>query len=166
MKIATLVGTALAATVLLSSNAQSREFGDIYMECGLGAMIFPTNNVMAAISNVTWDLGTTAVSSDASSEENCKGQKVAAASFIHQSYASLETELAEGQGEHVAALLDIMNCDTASQPGITTALRSDLASLVSTAGYQSQDAVQKSENFYNMLNNRLEGEFAKACDLS
>ncbi len=166
MKFTTLIGTALAATVLLSSNAQSREFGDIYMECGLGAMIFPTNNTMAAISNVTWDLGTTAVSSDASSPESCKGQKVAAASFIHQSYSSLETDLANGQGQHVAALLDIMKCDTTSQAGITSALRSDFASLVSATGYESKAALGKSESFFNIVNQRIEGDYAKACNLS
>ncbi len=51
----------IALTLSLTAAPQviAREFADIYTECGLGAMIAPKNPTVAAITNVTWDLGTT-----------------------------------------------------------------------------------------------------------
>ena len=78
-----------AVTVLLLTipqNSQAREFADIYTECGLGAMIAPRNEAVAAVTNVTWDLGTTAISSDISSQDSCQGGKVKVRVFINNSY--------------------------------------------------------------------------------
>lgn len=75
----TLLSTAalVAATSCGMAHAQGeatgakkkRAFADIYTECGLGTMIAPKNAAVAAVTNVTWDLGTTAISSDDSSED-------------------------------------------------------------------------------------------------
>jgi len=64
-----------AAAFCFAQSASAREFADIYTECGLGAMIAPNNAAVAAVTNVTWDLGTTAISSNASSADSCKGGK-------------------------------------------------------------------------------------------
>jgi len=106
--------------LLATSPAQSREFADIYAECGLGGMIFSgesdNNRILAIISNVTWDLGTTAILSDASSEDNCQGGGGTAA-FIMQTYPSIERDLARGEGEYLDAMLDIRGCDAAAHSG-------------------------------------------------
>jgi len=46
-------------------------------------MIAPIN---VAVTNVTWDLGTTAISSDISSQDSCQGGKVKVRVFINNSY--------------------------------------------------------------------------------
>ncbi len=91
----------LLSAVTLTQPAMAREFADIYTECGLGAMIAPRNEAVAAVTNVTWDLGTTAVSSNVSSPDSCSGGKQKAAAFIHDAYASLKTDLASGYGAHL-----------------------------------------------------------------
>lgn len=165
MKSIKILGISVLAAAMMSGVAQSREFGDIYMECGLGASIFPNNNTMAAISNVTWDLGTTAVSSDASSPESCKGTKVAAANFVDKSYASLETDLASGEGEHLTALLSIMGCGSAAQGEISGALREDFAKTAGQAGYAGQTQFEKSEGMYNMVNQRIAADYMGHCSV-
>ena len=83
---------AMAVLVLaaFTQPVMARDFADIYTECGLGAMIAPKNEAVAAITNVTWDYGTTAISSNISSPDTCKGGQGKMASFIHDSYESLE----------------------------------------------------------------------------
>jgi hypothetical protein len=151
-KTVAVIGTSLTALAMMGNAQAEREFGDIYMECGLGAMIFPTNNTMAAISNVTWDLGTTAVSSNASSEENCKGKKVAVAAFIHSSYVSLEQDIAKGEGQHLSALMDIMKCDASAREGVVSSVRTDFTSAVTAEGYADLNQYQKSEKLFNIMN--------------
>jgi hypothetical protein len=79
LKIASL---ALAGLMVTSISAQAREFAEIYTECGLGAMIAPRTPAVAAVTNVTWDLGTTAVTSNISSPDTCQGGKEKTAAFI------------------------------------------------------------------------------------
>ena len=165
MKAIKVLGASLLAAAVLAGNAQGREFGDIYMECGLGAMIFPTNNTMAAISNVTWDLGTTAVSSDASSADSCKGKVVAAADFINKSHASLETDLAVGEGQHLSALLNVMGCDAGSHAQISSSLRGDFAEAVRSTGYEGMNQFEKSETMFNMVNDRVAADYTGSCSV-
>ena len=149
-KLIALAGISLTS-LAVSSSVQAREFGDIYTQCGLGGAIFPNHEVMAAISNVTWDLGTTAVLSNASSEDSCSGSSVAAAAFIHESYATLEQDIAKGEGEHLSALMDIMDCSTTQRSGAVDVLRSDFSSVVSAEGYSASTQQAKSEELYNII---------------
>ena len=60
-----------------------------WTDCGLGALVFSGvdgdgGKIGAAISNIIWDLGTTAVSSATSSPDTCARHEVTAAAFIHQ----------------------------------------------------------------------------------
>lgn len=74
-KVLNLTGASVVLLLAFAQPASAREFADIYTDCGLGALIAPNNGAVAAVTNVTWDSGTTAVSSDASSAESCKGGK-------------------------------------------------------------------------------------------
>ncbi len=155
MKISkkTLVVIAASLTALtVMGSTQAREFGDIYTECGLGGAIFKNHTTMAAISNVTWDLGTTAILSNASSPESCEGSKVAAAAFIHESYTTLEQDIAKGKGQHLSALMDIMNCDASARKGVVDSLRTDFGAVASVKGFAESSQFNKSETLYNIMN--------------
>ena len=60
IKKITLATTLMAA--LLSGNAMAQDDINPWKHCGIGAMIFDDNGAAAAISNIIWDLGTTALS--------------------------------------------------------------------------------------------------------
>lgn len=98
IRVATVVAVVAFGLLVNSQTSMSREFADIYTDCGLGAMIAPKTPGVAAVTNVTWDLGTTAVSSNISSPDACVGGKEKTAAFIHDSYSSLEEDLAKGDG--------------------------------------------------------------------
>lgn len=126
-----LCAAALGASMV--SVSQAREFADIYTECGLGAMIAPNNEAVAAVTNVTWDLGTTAISSNVLSPETCKGGSAQTAAMIYQAYPSIQTDLAKGQGEHLSALLTLAGCDEQKHVSVSASMRQSLAQQLELA---------------------------------
>lgn len=149
MKIKHVLSLAAVAAMSLSAaqSASAREFADIYTECGLGAMIAPSNAVVAAITNITWDLGTTAVSSNVSSPDTCQGGKAKTAAYIMQSYAQLEQDLARGEGEHLSTLMTVAGC----QAGVGSVLRQDLAARVAAPSYGTATRAEQAGALYNRL---------------
>jgi hypothetical protein len=140
-----------AAAFCFAQSASAREFADIYTECGLGAMIAPNNAAVAAVTNVTWDLGTTAISSNASSADSCKGGKTKTAAYIFQSYAQLEKDLAKGQGQHLTALMTIAGCAADTQADVARSLREGFASSVASPAYATQTRYERAETLFNQV---------------
>ncbi len=141
--------------LLCAGSASARDFADIYTDCGLGALIAPKNDAVAAVTNVTWDLGTTAILSNASSPESCEGGKSDSAAFIYEAYPSIEKDLAIGQGEHLTALLAIVGVDESDSDVVSAQLRDGFARLVSADGYSDQTRFEKAENLYNLLHQKI-----------
>jgi Protein of unknown function (DUF3015) len=152
-----------AALMTFAQASSARDFPDIYTECGLGAMIAPNNAAVAAVTNVIWDLGTTAISSNVSSADTCKGTAQKTAAYIFQSYAQLENDLAAGQGVHLAALMNVAGCGAASHTAVAASLRSGFATVASAPGYAQQTRFEKSNALFNQLQTRTGGEFAAVC---
>ena len=146
-KTALLIMILLAGTLMVQT-ATARPFADIYVECGLGALIAPSTPVVAVITNVTWDLGTTAISSDISSPESCKGGQESMASFIYDSYESLETDLACGAGTYLDLLVVLADNDNAD---FVQALRDGFAEFVANPDYTTQSRFEKAEALYDLV---------------
>lgn len=143
---------AVTALVLsMSQDSQAREFADIYTECGLGAMIAPKNAAVAAVTNVTWDLGTTAISSNISSQDTCQGGKAKMAAFINNSYENIEKDLASGNGKYLDTLVSLSNNTSESKEVFISNLRNDFSSLVASSDYSTLTTYQKSQKLYNII---------------
>lgn len=138
---------AAVAAMCLGSQANAREFADIYTQCGLGAMIAPKNDAVAAVTNVTWDLGTTAISSNVTSADTCAGGQAKTAGLILQQYAQLEKDLAQGEGKHLAALMTVAGCEADA----AQALRVNFAASVANPAYATQSRFEQAENLYNQV---------------
>lgn len=153
-----LVAAASAVVLSLAAApaAQAQQKVNPWKQCGIGAMIFDDNGVAAAISNIIWDLGTTAVSSNISSQDSCEGVKVAAAQFINDSIVNIEEETVVGNGQHLTAMLNMMGCEASAHPAIINAVRADLD--VSAAG-------NKAEAYYLQLEDKTSGQFAAQCQV-
>jgi hypothetical protein len=121
-----------------------------WAECGIGAMIFK-NDVGAVISNIIWDLGTTAVTSALSSKDACSGKEAKTALLIHETYPALADETAKGQGQHLSAVVQLLGCDTNSASAIISSIRVDFATAVSAKDYDSQAHLIKAQNYYNLV---------------
>ncbi|MEM7741983.1 MAG: DUF3015 family protein, partial [Pseudomonadota bacterium] len=123
------------ATIALSTaqgqDGTTRDTINPWLDCGIGAMIFPADNLeyAAVISNLIWDLGTTAVTSALSSPDTCNGtSNVEMAIFIERTYATLEAELAKGHGDNVTALAALAGAD--DDASFVAALRADMADIL------------------------------------
>jgi hypothetical protein len=126
-----------------------------WTECGIGGAIgslIKNNNVaskvIASVTNVTWDLGTTATTSAVSTPDLCANKQVAAAKFINDTYASLEIETAKGEGQNLVALLDLAEVDAAHRDAVVAGLRSGMAQMVATSGFSGMSQVDKAQGYY------------------
>jgi len=124
---------------------------DPFSECGIGASLFKDTHWAAVTSNITWDLGTTAVTSATMSPETCSARKMQAAQFILDTYESLAEETAKGQGENLTAMLDIYGCQQADQRGVINAVRAEMATQVVSATYTQQTNIEKAATYYNAV---------------
>ncbi len=135
-----------------------RTFAEIYTDCGIGAMISPKNDAVAAVTNVTWDLGTTAISSNISSPDSCVGGKGRLVGFIYNSYDHLEKNLASGSGTYLETLIVLAKYDVRSeqdrQVRIKT-LRDGFADLAANPNYTDQTRYEKAKALYDLVSEQV-----------
>jgi hypothetical protein len=129
--------------------ANERDFGAILSECGIGAMIAPSNETVAVITNVTFDLGTTAVSSNASSAGNCVGGKKKVAQLIQNAYPQLTADIAKGQGQNLDALSVAAQCGPTAGDKFKTQVRLQFGQ--SAAQGQGKTQLDKNEDLYGIV---------------
>ncbi|MBU1618570.1 MAG: DUF3015 domain-containing protein [Gammaproteobacteria bacterium] len=160
MKLTLVAATSAVLLSLVTSPSVQAQSGAInpWQHCGIGAMIFDNNGAAAAISNIIWDLGTTAVSSNITSDESCKGSRVAAAQFINDTIVAIEEETVTGRGDHLTAALNMMGCEVEAHSAIIEQVRTDL-------DLDIKGNSAKAEAFYLQLDAKVSGDFAAQCKL-
>jgi len=143
----------IALTAALMSPFASAAQNDLnaWTKCGIGAMVFEHNDTAAAISNVIWDLGTTAVSSKLSSVENCNGKGAKTAMYIKQSFNNIIEETAQGEGQHLTAMLDMYDVAEQQRSATIAALRAQSAEMVSSDDYVNASSSDKAQAYYTAL---------------
>ena len=134
-----------------------------FVDCGVGAALFPDTHWAAISSNIIWDAGTTAVTSATMSPETCSGKDVAVAEFINRTYDNLIEDTANGEGEYLAAVLDIYGCSSDSQSAIVADLRKNVAKEVSSDSYSSKSKLEKSMFFYDEINSAISNQKSLSC---
>lgn len=159
-KVSKVVVCGLMSLVLasgLQAKESSKSFGEIYTDCGIGGLLTAPlgsgagHDILAVVSNVVWDLGTTAISSNVSSVDTCasgKSEKVAA--FISTSHKELEKELASGEGKYLDSLVSMAKPSDMSKEDYVSKVRSEYGSIVASADYATMTDYQKSEKLYNI----------------
>lgn len=147
------LGAAVLATAFISMPSQANSGINPWQECGIGAMVFPDNGVAAAISNIIWDLGTTAVSSNISSVGSCEGANVKTAQFIQQTFPVLEQEIAQGEGEYISAMLNVRGCEATAHQQIISTVRNDFANA----------PIDNPQAFYELVESNISTKFSSEC---
>lgn len=147
----------------LTSIAQSQESINPWKHCGIGAMVWGDKETGAIISNILWDLGTTAVSSKVSSADTCKGAPAQTAMFINESYDKLAEETAAGSGDHLTAMMDLMQCESNSQSDFIKAVRADFAESISKPKAASLTRTEKAEQYFYIVDKHFKTDFSKKC---
>jgi hypothetical protein len=152
--------TVLFAIVLSPSVSSAK---NAWTQCGIGALIFPSVGWAAATTNIWWDLGTTATSSSSTSPGQCAGKGSSVGKLIYENYANVEEETAKGEGEHLTAMLSILECDTAARSAIINDVRVDFMKSVSSPGYVQQSTLEKTEGFFNNVMDKASNKYAGHC---
>ncbi len=146
----------MVTLAVFAQPALARSFGEIYKECGLGGMIFTDNGDAAAVSNIVWDSGTTAISSNITTPDSCKGGQARMAAFINESYEAIEEDLASGEGTYLDTLMVLAGVDEVNKDQLAAAIRVNFAGIVADAGYTDQSRVEKSEALYGLVYKLIE----------
>ncbi len=124
---------------------KQRDLGKTYEQCGLGGMLFGESSpILAVVSNVTWDLGTTATLTNISSDVNCVSPEVKTMAFISNSYNEIIAASAKGNGKYLETIVNISGKNIAK-------VRSVVASLIADNNYSTQTHKQKVLNLYNAI---------------
>lgn len=144
-----LILVAAAIGVTTNVSAQERTLANALTECGIGAMIFPNNETIAIITNVTWDLGTTAVSSNVSSADTCKGGTKKVAQLIQHAYPQLTADISKGQGENLEAMVTAAQCDHGSSAQFKTQVREKFG--LAAAQAQGKTQMDKNEDLFGIV---------------
>ncbi|MFG6665867.1 DUF3015 family protein [Halomonas sp. HNIBRBA4712] len=155
MKFAILSAATLSSCLMMGIStvaADAKRDINPWQHCGIGAAIFDNNTTAAALSNVIWDSGSTAVTSATISPDTCSSKEIKVAQFIDTTYDQLAMETAMGKGEHLTAALDLMNCSASAEQAVVSQLRADLQSNTAATGYADQTHADKSFQFYSSLN--------------
>jgi len=149
-----IIATMALGVISTNTLAEDRDLGQIFTECGLGGIIGSgisdreTSKVMAVITNVTWDLGTTATTSALT--DACSNRKVRVANFINQSFEKLEKEIAQGEGKYLDTLANLVNEKKSSTVEYSQKLRSEFFTIVSKKGYDKLSRFEKVEKLYSI----------------
>ena len=160
---------AVGCVCLLSSGvtfAQDKKQGSgpqPYTECGIGAALFPNTHWAAVTSNVIWDVGTTAIISATASPETCNGKSVQAAKLIYDTYDNIVEDTAKGDGEYVAALLQVYECTADSHAELINAVRAGFRETVGHESYVDMPKLKKAEAYFNIVDTQVRGDFAANC---
>ncbi|MBS0371699.1 MAG: DUF3015 family protein [Proteobacteria bacterium] len=123
-----------------------------YSDCGIGAALFKETAWAAATSNVTWDLGLTAITSATVSPETCTKRNIKAAMFIRDTYAQIVEDAARGNGEHLTAALEIFECSASKQHAAVNEVRSGMSNAVAKPGFNEQQHLEKAGQLFNIIN--------------
>lgn len=144
--------TAFADTAEKASSDKAPGSGpNPYTDCGIGAALFSNTGWAAVTSNVIWDLGLTALTSATASPQTCQGKKVVAALFIRDTYEQLAEQTAQGQGEYLSTVMNIMECKPESQSEAIAATRESMGNLVASPDYAEMSRIEKAAQFYGVV---------------
>jgi hypothetical protein len=140
--------------MLLAFGSNNLNAANPYVDCGIGAALFPNTSWAAVTSNVIWDAGTTALISATASEDTCSGGAVETAQLIHDKYELLETDIMMEQGKNLEALTSIMGCESSST--LVASIKNDMVDNLSNSDYVKINRIEKSINLYESLQSNKE----------
>lgn len=158
-KILTAVVAVMVSTSAFAEDKVQGSGPNPFTECGIGAAIFQDTAWAAAISNVTWDLGSTAFTSALSSPEMCNPKKVKTAKLILETLPEIEKDLVQGEGKYLNALTETVGC----KGEFTPVLRSTYSEVVSMDSYANGSNIDRATNMYNAVKASSE---ATSCNVT
>jgi len=147
-----LTGVMIASvSITYAEEKETKDLQEIYEECGIGALLFPTWPVGASVSNFIWDWGTTATTSGLTTPDACKGGKAKLAFYIYQSYDSIEKDLAKGDGKYLDMLALLSGKPMKGKEEFIEDIRVKFREAVESNCYASLDRLQKAKLMFAIV---------------
>lgn len=151
---------AVVAAASFSTNALAQS-DNAWTDCGIGGIIADAAfdkgsseaRITALILNITWDFGTTALTSHTASPDTCANRAGAVAAFVGENYETLAKQTAQGEGDHLTALLGFAGCQETQMAASTSMLRNEIAGQISNSDYSQWSQNQKAEAYYQAVMN-------------
>lgn len=133
---------------------------NVWRDCGIGHWIAgPTwNGYLAITTNLVWDLGLSATTSHYITPDVCAGPFWAAAKYIDRTYPILEQDTAKGSGEHLVAMLDILECKQDTHERLIGDIRRDFSKFVVRPEYSVMSNTEKAEIYYYIVATHAEAQ--------
>jgi hypothetical protein len=149
-----------------SSISAEKSSLNVWKDCGIGAIIFDEqeDRQLAAITNILFGPYSWSTASSSKSSGTCSGSgKVAAATFIHETYGNVVEETAKGNGAHLTAILDLMECDPVVHESIISNVQAELISSIDNVTYLSQSRLEKAEAYFNVVDGTITESYGQFC---
>ena len=126
-----------------------------FRNCDLGGIIFDREPVFAAISNVTWDSGTSASSTSSSSPDACGGdERLAVLKYTNVNYVVLIEESSKGIEKHSTALAGLFNCNSIGQKNVSQQFREKyLDKYIDLENNLNNNSFELALDFYELSSN-------------
>ena len=141
----------IASASTIYAEGTTKDLQGIYEECGIGALLFPSWPVGASVSNFTWDFGTTAATSGLTTPDACSGGKAELASYIYESYDSIEEDLAKGDGKYLDMLAVLSEKIIEEKEDFNRDLRARFREAVEKGDYSSLSRLEKAKLVFSMI---------------
>ena len=145
-----LMGVMIASASIIYAQ-ESKDLQGIYEECGIGGLLFPRWSTGASVSNFTWDYGLTASTSGLTTPDACKGGEAKLASYIYESYDSIEKDLAKGDGKYLDMLVVLSERATEEKEIFAQDLRVKFLEVVEREDYSSLDRLAKAKLIFAII---------------
>ncbi len=141
----------MITSVSITYAKETKNLQEIYEECGIGGMLFPSWPIGASVSNFTWDYGSTASTSGLTTPNACKGGQARLASYIYKSYDSIEKDLAKGNGKYLDMLALLSEKRAEEKEIFIKSLRKEFSKVVEKEGYSSLDRLEKAKLIFGIV---------------
>ncbi|WCE31423.1 DUF3015 family protein [Vibrio sp. SCSIO 43137] len=126
-------------------------------ECGTGQVL--AGKAMDGYLAVTLNISSStsdASTSRLSSPELCGKSLWSAARFINTNLPMIEQDTAMGSGEHLTAVLDMLECTPEARPTIVNSIRSDYSDSVTNSNYLKSSHNKKVESYFNIVRENVQ----------
>jgi len=153
MKIKTTLAI-VAISILMTPQAYAKTkegtaLKTIFTKCGVGAMIFDDEPILAGLTNFFLPYSSlSATSTYFSSDDKCASGTKKVAVLIVGAYDEIEAEIAVGQGKYLTTLSELSGKSTAE-------IRTKFSSVLTSENYQELSKEEKAEKLFSIVNFNL-----------
>lgn len=137
-----------------------------FSACRIGAPVFKFTELNSALSRIYWDFMSIDGTQVVPGSILCNAADIAALRFVHETYNTLEAELAKGFGRYSADLLNILSCEPAAQRDILAAVRADYMPVMMAEDYPILPSAQKSAQLFSVVLRQVSEPFSAQCQYS